>query len=66
MWCLFIVRDLLFVAPAPLVYREYYLQGHQFEKVSKLIKIGTENLEMERAGFITMLEGFDTHNNGRN
>ena len=40
------------------------MQGRQFDKVSKLIKVGTEDLEMERAGVITSLGGFDTHNDG--
>ena len=40
------------------------MQGQQFDKVSKLIKVGTEDLEMERAGIITSLGGFDTHNDG--
>ena len=42
----------------------YDLQGRQFDKVSKLIKVGTEDLEMERAGIITSLGGFDTHSDG--
>jgi hypothetical protein len=40
------------------------MQGRQFDKVSKLIKVGTEDLEMERAGIVTTLTGFDTHNDG--
>ena len=40
------------------------MQGRQFDKVSKLIKVGTEELDLERAGFITALAGFDTHSDG--
>ena len=36
--------------------------GNQFDKVAKLIKVGTRDLEMERAAFVTSLGGFDTHN----
>ena len=35
--------------------------GLQYEQVAKAIRMDTNLLDMERAGFYTMLHGFDTH-----
>ena len=36
--------------------------GLQYQQVAKAIRMDTELLDMERAGFFTSLGGFDTHN----
>ena len=56
--------DRLYFVPISLPAMHASPQGNQFDKVAKLIKVGTEDLEMERAGIITQLGGFDTHNDG--
>ena len=56
----YIIESCLFMHKSP----PCDMQGRQFDQVSKLIKVGTEELDLERAGVITSLAGFDTHNDG--